>query len=347
MSRGDGKFSTSLPIVSNSLSAVFQAGGLIVVLVEVIRKAYLAAIVPVIVNSVLSEHQVIADIVAFVGKGDFPRSRLGDKQRGKILASWVTRKMRTIAQFNIRDPDASDAMMISVPEDRAVSVRGSTSLNERPISMSQQQQDHISRRFSAALDPNYATEQNLPYESSITESPSVDDTQIYEDLTPRNPTKEYFPTPPTASSQNERPAVPSKDYFAQPASNHDPEQTPLANPNNTRQQQQYNNYDGPIHDDYSTEPAYTKQPRTTTTNTTTTRVLGSRQFSSSTFTAYNPGVASSNGALSKVRPPPEPPRNASLRTPSGRGGLRVTNTSDEGEEPWPQEAISAMRRYGS
>lgn len=86
-------------------SAVFQAGGLIVVLVEVGRKAYLASIVPVIVNAILNEHQIVVDIVAFVNRGDFPRSRLGEKQRGKILASWVTRKMRTMAQFGIRDPD--------------------------------------------------------------------------------------------------------------------------------------------------------------------------------------------------------------------------------------------------
>ncbi|TGJ81535.1 hypothetical protein E0Z10_g7236 [Xylaria hypoxylon] len=87
--------------------AVFQAGGLVVVLVEVSRKPYLASIVPVIVNAILGEHQIVADIVAFVNKGDFPRSRLGEKQRGKILAGWVTRKMRTVAQFAIRDADTS------------------------------------------------------------------------------------------------------------------------------------------------------------------------------------------------------------------------------------------------
>ena len=79
-----------------------------VVLVEVNRKQYLASIVPVIVNAILNEHQIIVDIVAFVSVGDFPRSRLGEKQRGKLLAGWVTRKIRTIAQFAIRefDPDA-------------------------------------------------------------------------------------------------------------------------------------------------------------------------------------------------------------------------------------------------
>ena len=76
-----------------------------VVLVEVSRKPYLASIVPVIVNAILNDHQIVVDIVAFVNQGDFPRSRLGEKQRGKILAGWVTRKMRTVAQFNIRDDD--------------------------------------------------------------------------------------------------------------------------------------------------------------------------------------------------------------------------------------------------
>ena len=85
---------------------------------EVFRKAYLASIVPVIVNAVLNEHQVIVDIVAFVSKGDFPRSRLGEKQRGKILASWVTRKMRTIAQFGIRDPDGTDSTITEIASPR-------------------------------------------------------------------------------------------------------------------------------------------------------------------------------------------------------------------------------------
>ncbi|KAK6353058.1 hypothetical protein TWF696_005049 [Orbilia brochopaga] len=98
-------------------SAVFQAGGLVVVLIEVYRKSFLASIVPVIVNAILNEHQLVVDIVAFVGQGDFPRSRLGEKQRGKILANWVTRKLRTIAQFGIRDFDAAEhAAVMQVPQ---------------------------------------------------------------------------------------------------------------------------------------------------------------------------------------------------------------------------------------
>ncbi|OCL14650.1 acetyl-CoA synthetase-like protein [Glonium stellatum] len=96
--------------------AVFQAGGLIVIIVEIFRKNFLASIVPVIVNAVLNEHHLVTDIVAFVSKGDFHRSRLGEKQRGKILAGWVTRKMRTIAQFSIRDPDGADSQITEVAE---------------------------------------------------------------------------------------------------------------------------------------------------------------------------------------------------------------------------------------
>lgn len=98
---------------------MFQAGGLIVVLVEVGRKAYLASIVPVIVNAILNEHQIVVDIVAFVNRGDFPRSRLGEKQRGKILASWVTRKMRTMAQFGIRDTDSAMSDITETMEPRS------------------------------------------------------------------------------------------------------------------------------------------------------------------------------------------------------------------------------------
>jgi hypothetical protein len=86
--------------------AVFQAGGLVVVLVEVVRKNFLASVVPTIVNTVLNEHHLVVDIVAFVSQGEFPRSRLAEKQRGKILASWVTRKLHTIAQFSIREQDS-------------------------------------------------------------------------------------------------------------------------------------------------------------------------------------------------------------------------------------------------
>lgn len=133
-------------------SAVFQAGGLVAVIVEVSRKAYLASIVPVIVNAILNEHQIIIDIVAFVSKGDFPRSRLGEKQRGKILAGWVTRKLRTLAQFAIRDMDplegvegGIDAHRASIASYRSSGVPGASSLRNMehaPQILEQEEIDH-------------------------------------------------------------------------------------------------------------------------------------------------------------------------------------------------------------
>jgi hypothetical protein len=120
-------------------SAVFQAGGLVVVLVEIYRRNFLASIVPVIVNAVLNTHHIIIDIVAFVSKGDFPRSRLGEKQRGKILGSWVNRKMRTIAQFSIRDPELESKLnaigMERLPEEQGSLSKRTESLGQRDGSM--------------------------------------------------------------------------------------------------------------------------------------------------------------------------------------------------------------------
>lgn len=97
-----------------------------VVVVEIFRRNFLAAMVPVIVNAILNEHQLVIDIVAFVIKGDFHRSRLGEKQRGKILAGWVTRKMRTIAQYSIRDPNGEDNQITEVAEPGMMQGRTST-----------------------------------------------------------------------------------------------------------------------------------------------------------------------------------------------------------------------------
>ncbi|KAJ2976143.1 hypothetical protein NUW58_g8163 [Xylaria curta] len=141
--------------------AVFQAGGLVVVLVEVSRKPYLASIVPVIVNAILGDHQIVADIVAFVSKGDFPRSRLGEKQRGKILAGWVTRKMRTVAQFAIRDTNsgalegtdsAADNHRASVGSIRSNTMAGASSLRNMehaPQILEQEELDHQMDKMSA------------------------------------------------------------------------------------------------------------------------------------------------------------------------------------------------------
>ncbi|KAK4691248.1 hypothetical protein P7C71_g5709, partial [Lecanoromycetidae sp. Uapishka_2] len=175
--------------IVNNGCAVFQAGGLVVVLVEVMRKAYLASIVPVIVNAVLNEHQVVVDIVAFVTKGDFPRSRLGEKQRGKILASWVTRKMRTIAQFGIRDADGADSQITEVAEPRSglgsVVGAGSSLKNVETVTSPPANQSYDQAQDYTSL-PTGVSEMPT-YESSITESPPRPPPEEDRDETPTEP----------------------------------------------------------------------------------------------------------------------------------------------------------------
>ena len=204
--RAESHFCGAMLIFTSS--AVFQAGGLVVVLVEVARKAYLASIVPVIVNAVLNEHQVVVDIVAFVTKGDFPRSRLGEKQRGKILASWVTRKLRTIAQFGIRDADGADSQITEVAEPRShlgsvVGVGSSLKNVETvhalpPLQAQQQAQDY-------ATLPTGISEMPATYESSIVESPPLPSAEEDRDDTPtetRNNNSHFSPKT-SASDHNE------------------------------------------------------------------------------------------------------------------------------------------------
>lgn len=157
---------------------MFQAGGLVVVLVEVNRKPYLASIVPVIVNAILNEHQIIVDIVAFVNKGDFPRSRLGEKQRGKILGGWVSRKLRTLAQFSIRDMDAESTAGDVMDQARAsmVSVRsgggaapGSSSLrNVEPAPQILEQEEYDQATPRHEYEPTQTMVSELPDQETPT-----------------------------------------------------------------------------------------------------------------------------------------------------------------------------------
>lgn len=198
-------------------SAVFQAGGLIVVLVEVGRKAYLASIVPVIVNAILNEHQIVVDIVAFVNKGDFPRSRLGEKQRGKILASWVQRKMRTMAQFGIRDADSglSDVTETLEPRSGVGSVRNGSVIASslRHVESAPQiiEQREYERQQSQAQN-SFA-----PLPTGISEMPA----QNYNDSIVASPKAENG----TSTKSDDTPTDTRHNHFELPAHNYSPEKT--------------------------------------------------------------------------------------------------------------------------
>jgi hypothetical protein len=194
---------------------VFQAGGLIVVLVEVGRKAYLASIVPVIVNSILNEHQIVVDIVAFVNKGDFPRSRLGEKQRGKILASWVTRKMRTMAQFGIRDADSGLADLAEAMEPRSgiASLRNGSVMASSLRNVESAPQILEQREFERQQVANQNSFVPLP--TGISEMPA----QNYNDSVVGSPDKENG----ASTKSDDTPTDTRKNHFELPSDDYDPE----------------------------------------------------------------------------------------------------------------------------
>lgn len=222
--------------------AVFQAGGLVVVVVEIFRRNFLASMVPVIVNAILNEHQLVIDIITFVQKGDFHRSRLGEKQRGKILAGWVTRKMRTIAQYSIRDPNGSESQMISEepvgraststfmrgPASTKDSLRASSTLGL--TAQAQLNSMHLSHRTSMQ---ELSAQQQLQYPPGG-EMP-VQGQQDYNNYPPQPNVSELdsrtqslsldpnHPSPSFDDDRNERtPTDPRRDFLPNPSLQHNP-----------------------------------------------------------------------------------------------------------------------------
>jgi hypothetical protein len=184
------------------------------VLVEVGRKAYLASIVPVIVNAILNEHQIVVDIVAFVNKGDFPRSRLGEKQRGKILASWVTRKMRTMAQFGIRDADSglSDLAEAMEPRSGIASIRNGSVMASSLRNVESAPQVREGRELERQqLGPQNSF---APTPTGISEMPA----QNYNDSVVGSPTQDNG----ASTKSDDTPTDTRKGHFELPTNEYDP-----------------------------------------------------------------------------------------------------------------------------
>lgn len=310
-----------------------------VVLVEVGRKAYLASIVPVIVNAILNEHQLIIDIVAFVSKGDFPRSRLGEKQRGKILASWVTRKMRTIAQFSIRDADGADSQITEVAEPRSgmgsVVGVGSSLKNVETVTTPQIQRGHD----YISAGPASATDDTAPYESSIVESPPLplpkdDDDR---DDTPTGAPENTYVQPASdgryrSNSNNVPQIVTSSDYFPpqDPAELHSESVYSPQDQYNTGNGYKFSPLDGPdAGPDFDFNPSSAPPPPRFDSNPTLQSGSGKGGES------YSRG-----GDLYSL-----PSQSRNVNGSSSRGGqLRVANANHDEEEEgrWPEEAILHM-----
>ena len=82
-------------------SCVFKCADFTIVVCESMKSTNLSSLVPIIVNTVLSKHHIIIDIVAFMKHGEFPISRLGTKQRARIIDAWIQGFIPIYAQYGV------------------------------------------------------------------------------------------------------------------------------------------------------------------------------------------------------------------------------------------------------
>ncbi|EGW30557.1 acyl CoA ligase-like protein [Spathaspora passalidarum NRRL Y-27907] len=87
--------------IYNNGSCVFKCSDYTIVVCESKRTRYYSSLVPLIVNTVFSKHHIIIDIVAFIKKGEFPISRLGTKQRARIVDAWVQGVIPLSASYGV------------------------------------------------------------------------------------------------------------------------------------------------------------------------------------------------------------------------------------------------------
>lgn len=317
------------------------------------RKAYLASIVPVIVNAILNEHQVIVDIIAFVSKGDFPRSRLGEKQRGKILASWVTRKMRTIAQFGIRDADAADSQITEVAEPRSrvgsvvgkgSSLRNVETIDARPMNgrdTQQQLQEHLTHDYSI-IPPGVSEMPAAHYESSIVESPPLATNEVEDTSeTPVNSSNRhsYFNFENSSYNQSQRSTDPPplelpghSTYEEQQHTNEPPSPPP-----------KMNKPAGPTFEITPPKPRHTQQQQQQQQDRPVPS--GGRDSLPSQQLRHHqtPSDASERGSSQTYHSSSWYQEDLDGRSRTETGRLRIANAGDEDEKAdWPQEALMHM-----
>ena len=101
-------------------SCIFKCADYTIVVCECKRYRNLAALVPLIVNTVLSKHHLIVDIVAFIKKGEFPISRLGTKQRARIIDAWVQGVIPISALYGVNYGENAMIKMVKEIDEEAL-----------------------------------------------------------------------------------------------------------------------------------------------------------------------------------------------------------------------------------
>lgn len=119
----------SHPEVHNGGCCVFKVDGFVIAVIDSTRAKYLSSLVPVIFNKVLSDNFLVLDIVVFLKQDTFPYSRLGVKQRGKILKKWTEKNLDIHAQYGLNYGEKS--LIETVQSLESVAASDTSSLNTK------------------------------------------------------------------------------------------------------------------------------------------------------------------------------------------------------------------------
>ncbi len=220
----------------------------------------------------------------------------------------MTRKLRTIAQFGIRDPEAADSQITEVAEPRSAigSVRGIGSSLKNVETITEHPNRHRPQQDFAPI-PIGVSEMPAPYESSIVESP---------------------PFSPVEEDRDETPTEIRNDFVDDAELYLDTPQNPPQNPY-----------------DYSHQPEPPEHAFNFSSQTHGNPLaLNPSPITSAPQSHYS---LDSNPTLPQpleTSRPQFPPRQQSQEYSAGRGGLGVVNPAATGddEDEWPQEAIMHM-----
>ncbi len=94
-------------LISPDGCVVFQANGEVVCVVEVRGSEGILNLIPNVINSILEEHEFIINVIVFIGPGTLPKSRLGEKQRAKVMNSWLSGNLTTLHVHYVKPPSSS------------------------------------------------------------------------------------------------------------------------------------------------------------------------------------------------------------------------------------------------
>lgn len=93
-------------------SCIFKCSEYTVIVCETKRTRNFASLVPLIVNTIYSKHHLVVDIVSFIKKGEFPISRLGTKQRTRIVDAWAQGVIPLAVQYGVNYGESSMIKLI-------------------------------------------------------------------------------------------------------------------------------------------------------------------------------------------------------------------------------------------